>query len=111
MHRRQQRPKGAHDTSPLLQVHLWYTGRMKPLDMSPPAKDEWDHIIDRDRKLAEAVQPLLDDIESGEIVGERFQNGARFVTFRIPGRDELFVVVWVDRGNHLYVLRIGRVSV
>lgn len=93
-----------------MQLHQWYDSAvMKKLDLSPAADGEWEHILDRDRKLAEIAEPILDAIEAEELVGERFQNAARFTTFRVPGRDQLYAVVWEDRGDHFYLLRIGAV--
>lgn len=90
-----------------------YPGRMphKPLDFSPAAADEWDLIVDRDRPLAEAIDPLFDAIEAGELVGQMFDNHARFHTLRVRGRDELYAIVWEGRGDKYVLRRVGRVDV
>ena len=82
---------------------------MKPFEFSPTADGEWQLILDRDRFLAERIEPLLDQIENGSPPGERFDNHARFTALRVPGRDGLYVIVWEDRNDHYYALRIGLV--
>lgn len=84
---------------------------MKPVEFSPEADDEWDQILERDRKLAEAIDPLFDEIEDGTLPGQMYANHVRFTTLRVPGRDDLYTVIWEDRGDHYYVLRVGRVNI
>ncbi|MAL05254.1 MAG: hypothetical protein CMH36_00075 [Microbacterium sp.] len=79
-----------------------------PVDFSPTADDQWDHIINHDVPLAKAIDPLLDDIESGELVGQRLTNAARFTTLRMPGRDEVYVIFWENRDGYRYVNYIGK---
>jgi hypothetical protein len=79
------------------------------LDFSPAADSEWQLILERDRILAESIDPLLDQIEAGETPGQMFANHVRFTTLRVPGRDELYCIVWEVREDYLYVVRIGRV--
>jgi hypothetical protein len=79
------------------------------IEFSPAADSEWEQILTGDRVLAEAIDPLFDRIESGELPGQMFANHARFATLRLPGRDELYCIVWEIRQDYLYVLRVGRV--
>lgn len=82
---------------------------MKSLDFSPSADDEWSHFLSYDRKVAEIADPLFDEIETGGLPGQMYANHARFTTFRVPGRDDIFAIVWEVRDEYLYVLRIGRI--
>jgi hypothetical protein len=91
--------------------HSWYTGSMHlTLTFSPAADGEWEHILDRDRKLAEIIDPILDDIEDGTLPGGRFSNGKAVTTLRVPGRDQAYAIVWENLSDTRRVLRIGIIS-
>jgi hypothetical protein len=79
-----------------------------PVDFGPIADEQWDHIINHDRPLAKAIDSVLDEIESGERVGRRLENGARFTTLRVPGRDEVYVIFWDNHDDHRYVHYLGK---
>lgn len=83
---------------------------MNPIEFSESADSEWSFIIEHDRRLAEAIDPVLDQIENGTIPGAMFENRARFTTVRVPGRDELYAIIWEVRSDHHFMLRIGRVG-
>lgn len=83
---------------------------MDSLEFSPDADDAWAYIIDSDPKLAEVVDAKLDEIEAGIEQGRMRQDRHRFVTLRVPGRDDLYVIVWERKQGHLYVLRVGKIQ-
>lgn len=83
---------------------------MDELELSPEAEYQWEHIADYDRPLADVIERVLDDIESGAITGSMYANHARFVPVRIPGRDDQYAVIWQNRPEGPYALYIGRVS-
>ncbi|MGZ0069705.1 hypothetical protein [Microbacterium arborescens] len=56
------------------------------------------------------IDPILDSIEEGNTPGEMFANHRRFTQVRVPGRDDLYAIIWEVREDDLYVLRIGRVA-
>lgn len=69
----------------------------------------WEHIIKHDTKLAEVVDGKFNDIENGMETG-RVRSGKRFVTLRVPGRDDLYIIVWENRDAGPYVVHVGRIQ-
>lgn len=80
---------------------------MGTVSFSPDADDQWAHILDRDTSLAKILDSLLDSIESGEEPGRR-RGTRRFCTARVPGRDDLYAIVWELRDGDPHITYIGR---
>lgn len=83
---------------------------MDKLEFSPDADDAWEHYLSRDRFLAEYIDEMFDRIESGDEPGRLRDDKTRFVVLEIPGRDDLYVIAWEKREDHLYVTRVGRIA-
>lgn len=84
---------------------------MDTLGFSPEADAEWEQILDRDRPLAEAIDPVLDEIEADPTSGRQYDNHARFRLVRVRGRSEDYIVIWEVEPDGPRVLRIGRSGV
>jgi hypothetical protein len=67
---------------------------MTELYIADSAGDKWDTICETDPKLAEVLDKVFGRIEDDSQLYRQYANHARFVQVNVPGRDDVWTVVW-----------------
>lgn len=81
------------------------------LSLSPQSADEYDQFVERDVSVADQADDVLDRIEAEPHIGAVLTNGAHYLTFRVPGRDDLYAIFWENTPEGPLVVRIGRTEI